>query len=63
MLNARRILKNINKMTPQEKIGLHSGRKPWLLDVAVDGDFGEYPARGNVYLYQNVHRAAVYEWL
>lgn len=43
MLNARRILKNINKMTQQERIGLHSGRKPWLLDVAVDDDFGNIP--------------------
>ena len=43
MLNARRILKNINKMTQQERIGLHSGRKPWLLDVAVDDNFGHIP--------------------
>lgn len=43
MLNARRILKNINKMTQQERIGLHSGRKPWLLDIAVDDDFGNIP--------------------
>lgn len=43
MLNARRILKNVNKMTQQERIGLHSGRKPWLLDAAVDDDFGHIP--------------------
>lgn len=43
MLNARRILKNINKMTQQERIGLHSGRKPWLLDIAVDDGFGHIP--------------------
>ena len=30
-------------MTQQERIGLHSGRKMWLLDVAVDDDFGHIP--------------------
>lgn len=43
MLNARKILKNVNKMTQQERIGLHSGRKMWLLDVAVDDYFGNIP--------------------
>lgn len=43
MLNARKILKNVNKMTQQERIGLHSGRKMWLLDIAVDDDFGNIP--------------------
>lgn len=43
MLNARKILKNVKNMTQQERIGLHSGRKPWLLDIAVDDDFGNIP--------------------
>lgn len=44
MINARKILKNVNKMTQQERIGLHSCRKPWLLDVAVDDDFSNIPS-------------------
>ena len=44
MINARIILKNVNKMTQQERIGLHSCRKPWLLDVAVDDDFSNIPS-------------------
>lgn len=43
MINARKILRNVRTMTQQERIGLHSGRKPWLLDVAVDDDFGHIP--------------------
>lgn len=43
MLNVRKILKNVNKMTQQEKILLHSNKKPWLLDIAVDDDFGNIP--------------------
>ena len=43
MINARKILRNVRTMTQQERIGLHSCRKPWLLDVAVDDDFGNIP--------------------
>lgn len=43
MINARKILRNVRTMTQQERIGLHSGRKPWLLDTAVDDDFGHIP--------------------
>lgn len=43
MLNVRKILKNVNKMTQQEKILLHSNKKPWLLNIAVDDDFGNIP--------------------
>lgn len=43
MINARKILRNVRTMTQQERIGLHSGRKSWLLDIAVDDDFGNIP--------------------
>lgn len=43
MINARKILRNVRTMTQQERIGLHSGRKPWMLDIAVDDDFGHIP--------------------
>ena len=43
MINARKILRNVRTMTQQERIGLHSGRKPWLLDIVVDDDFGNIP--------------------
>lgn len=43
MINARKILRNVRTMTQQERIGLHSGRKSWLLGIAVDDDFGNIP--------------------
>lgn len=43
MINARKILRNVRTMTQQERIGLHSGRQPWLLDDAVEDDFGNIP--------------------
>lgn len=43
MINARKILQNVRAMTQQERIGLHRGRKSWLLNIAVDDDFGHIP--------------------